>query len=679
MTESVDLAGFVRPASVRLVGRFDRSDKPLVKVAKYLRRHGFTGPVEVATDRCDARLAAELDVIEVNRDTAPPADLAVVAVRAALVADTIGRLGEAGHRRAVILSSGFGEAGAADLEAEVLLTARRHRMRLLGPNCQGIWSRVDGFAGSFSEYLELASSERDGHVAIVSQSGAVAYSLASLLDRAGNPVAMVVSTGNEADLDWAELAAHAIAHPRIDTVLAYLEQIESITQLRRANDAVRAAGGRLALLKGGRTRVGTRAAAAHTAAIASDGAVLAHVCHDLGIELARDLQELVALASLPPAPRRVAVLSTSGGAGVVAADLLGDARVDVPELSAGTRAALRELLGPAAGTGNPVDVTAASATDATLIPGAWEVLADSGEVDVVLLIVTMVTGAVLEDTVTGLAEAMRRRPGAAAPMLVLYAPPALRGNADDLLRDAALGTFDSLTSAVAALATHRPGDPLPTVESTVESRSTARRVVTDSVLLKDFAALGLPVVPRAEVSVAALATEQLGAGPFVVKLVTDDLHKAAAGNVDIGPILRTDLVEVAARLIGDRFAEQPVVQVQQYRHPALEVFVGFHRDRTFGPLATVGLGGRLAEPLKAVRHWTLPVTPDELAGGLEETLLGEVLATLPAGATKRLAELVAALGEYFTDRPALAELDVNPVLFDVGGEPWLIDAAGVEV
>ncbi|MFF5987088.1 acetate--CoA ligase family protein [Prauserella flavalba] len=685
-TSGVDLAGFVRPASVRLVGRFDRGDKPLVKMARYLRQHGFTGPVEVVTDRRDDALAGHLSVIATDLVTSPAAELAVVAVRAPLVAETIDQLGSAGHRRAVILSSGFGESGGADLEAEVLVAARRWGMRVVGPNCQGIWSRVDGFAGSFSDYLEAASSERDGRTAVVSQSGAVAYSLASLLDRTGNPAAMVISTGNEADLDWAELTAHAISHPQVDTVLAYLEQIESIDQLRRANDAVLAAGGRFALLKGGRTQLGTKAAASHTAALASNGAVLEHICRDLGIDLARDLHELVAVASLPPAAdrRRVAVLSTSGGTGVVAADLLGDERITVPEFSLATRQALDGLLGPTAATANPVDVTAAAATDPGLIPRAWGLLMDSGEVDVVLVIITMVTGAKLEETVTGLTRAMAARPDAAAPMVVLFAPPPLRGTAGELLREAAIVTFDTLASAVSALATPRLGDPRPAAElassATPHEGGPTAEVLTDVALLADFAALGLPVVPRAEVPAESLPGPDIGPGPFVLKLITDDLHKAAAGNIDVGPIVRDDLAAAAGRLIGDRFGDHPPrVQVQRYLHAALEVFVGFHRDRTFGAVATIGLGGRLAEPLKAVRHWTLPIAPDDLARGLRATLLGELLDTLPGDATGELVRVVSALAGYFLDRPGLTELDVNPVLFDVRGEPWLIDAAGLEI
>jgi hypothetical protein len=120
------------------------------------------------------------------------------------------------------------------------------------------------------------------------------------------------------------------------------------------------------------------------------------------------------------------------------------------------------------------------------------------------------------------------------------------------------------------------------------------------------------------------------------------------------------------------------VQVQRYLHAALEVFVGFHRDSVFGPLVTVGLGGRLLEPLQAVRHWALPIERSTLHGSLRATLLGQLVEDIASDAVLRLVYVVSDLGEYFLGRPSLTELDVNPVLFDASGQPWIIDAAAME-
>lgn len=694
LSDTGELDGFLRPASVSLVGRFDRADGPLPKLARYLRMHGFTGALNVITSRVDPELASKVTARVSAMGAGPAAELAVVAVRAELVVETVVELATCGHRRAVIFSSGFSESGNDALESELLETARKLGIRLVGPNCQGLWNRNEAFAATFSEYMEVAPRGDLGRVAVVSQSGAVAYCLAGMLDQIGLSTGLVATTGNEVDVDWAEFVAVAARQAGIDTVLAYLEEVRSLDQLRRAASAVEAAGARLALLKGGRTALGTQAAASHTAAIASDGLILAHLCSQLGITLATDLNDLVAVAAAPRLPpdshrRRVGIVTTSGGAGVIATDLLSDAGALVPALTERTRDLLSQALPRTAALCNPVDVTATSATDPSLIPAAWAHLVDSGEVDATVIAITMVTGKRLAETIDRLVAEVSRRPEAGKPMVVLLAPPALHGDAAQRLRKASIGTFDSLATVAAALGTPRLGSPMPadpTGPGSGRANGVPARpgtVVSDVALLADFAELGLPVVARTEVEPANVAAARNVLPPYVLKLITDDVHKLAAGNVDIGPVLPDDLESAARNLIGDRFEQPPRVQVQQYLHGALEVFVGLHRDKTFGPILALGLGGRLAEPLRMVQYWPLPVRSADVRAALAESLLGRLLDGLAPstpddpGALGRVVEIIDVVTKYFLSNADLAELDVNPVLFDVAGRPSIVDATGI--
>lgn len=680
------LQPFLRPASIRLVGRLDTEDRPLGKLAVHLRKHGFSGAVEAVGDRVAQALIDGLGIIRVELEQQPPADLVVVAVRAERVPATIAGLGQAGHERAIVISSGFSEIGDGALEDELRVAARDSGVLVLGPNCQGIWNRNAGIAATFSEYLRLADPTVKGRVGVVSQSGAIGYCIAAMLDRSGAPAAVVASSGNEVDVTWTEVVAAVSQEPGVDVVLAYLEQVKAVDDMAWANDVVRANGARLAVLKGGRTRQGNHAAASHTAAVASDGVVLGHVCHDLGIAFARDLPDLVAAGLAPPPSRpsrRLAVVSTSGGAGVIAADLLAERGLQLAVLSPATQRTLAAALGPHAATANPVDVTAASAEDPTLVPGAWAALVDSGDVDETVIVVTMVTGERMSRTADLLVSELARRPGTPAPLVVLLAPPSVRADAMERLGRAGVPMLESLTPVANAVATACPGDPLP-----ISTGGSRRRppdsvaVVPSAEVLADLSTRGLPVVARVELDLADIEPRVLARAvppPYVVKLVTADLHKAAAGNVDVGPHDGEHVAAVARNLMADRFGSQlPRVEVQHYSHAALEVFLGLRRDQVLGAVLTLGIGGRLAEPLRAMRHMRLPVDAQAVATRVADSLLGEVLAGLDPAVVVRLSELASEVAQYFMGRDDLAELDVNPVIVGSSGELTLVDAAGVQ-
>lgn len=683
----------MRPGSVTLVGAFHDAGAPLVKVARYLRRHGYGGRLSVVSRRVDGELAEQLDA-HTTAVCDSPVDLAVVAVRASAVGEVVSQLGRVGCRRSVVLSSGFAETGHAALERGLMDVARPLGMRILGPNCQGLWSRNDGFAATFSEYMEVAQPEAAGTVAVVSQSGALGFCIAGMVDQRGLTTGMVLTTGNEVDIDWAELTAFAVQQPGIDTVLAYLEQIRTVDQLDRAVTASDAMGATLAILKGGRTRLGVMAAASHTAALASNAAILEHVCGDLGIILADDIDGLIASAALGRRPRglpaRVAVLTTSGGAGVVAADMLSGTDVTLPALSSATVSRLEAMLPPYGKVANPLDLTAATATDTELVAGAWSAVVDGEDVDAVLIIVTMVTGARLERTVDALLTAVAQRPHARRPVVVVMSPPSLRGSVMERLRDGGIASFDSLVPFVSALRGGGAADALrrrasnsrPVANDVAPHRAVATTTVSDVELLASFEELGLPVVSRVELDVAQLSLPGATAsvpGPYALKLVTDDIHKVAVGNVDVGPVLPGDVAAAARRLIGQRFrdARPPIVQVQRYVHAAMELFLGVHLDAVFGPVLTLGLGGRQAEALNKVRHWRLPIAPHALRSGLRDTAIGDLLASLGPHAVDGVVEVATVISEWFLTQDDLVELDVNPVLMDVSGCPSIVDAAGI--
>ena len=375
------LAAVFEPRRVALVGASDRPGS----VGRLLWDNLAAFPGEVVPVSQSARVGGRLAYPDL-RDVPGPVDLAVIATPAATVPGIVAAAAAKHVAAVIVLSAGFAEAGeaGAGLQADAVAAARAGGVRLVGPNCFGIQNAGLPLNASIAAGLPRGG----GGVALVTQSGSYGMAVHALGQDEGLRVAKVFAAGNKADISDAELLAYLRDDPGTSVICLLLE---SITDARRFFTEACLATPRKPVIAvvGGRSGAGQRAAVSHTAALASDDAVRDAALRQAGVVRVRTgLQMLDAARALSsqPVPRgpRVAVVTNSGGTGVELTDLLADQGLTVPELSEPLQQELRAIMPGYASARNPVDMTPAWHLFATVYPAAVEMLARSGEVDVVV-------------------------------------------------------------------------------------------------------------------------------------------------------------------------------------------------------------------------------------------------------------------------------------------------------
>ena len=358
----------------------------------FLLSSGFAGTIypvnakytEVQGLRCYPDLGSIPDAV----------DAAIVSVPARDVPGVIDECGRKGVKAAVVFSSGFSEVGdeGRAVQGAIAAAARRTGVRVIGPNCQGlvaVHQRLNlSFSSAFGEWGE------PGTVAVISQSGGIGGMLAMLLRDQGVGFSYWISSGNEADIDVAECIEFFADDVHTRVVAGYVENIRDGARLLDAVARCRAAGKPVVLLRAGRSPQAARAAASHTGAVAAENRVAEALLAEAGVTQARDPQELLdavyGFARAPaPAGNRVAILSNSGGLGVIMSDTCASLGLVLPELSPSVQGALRAFLPAFGASGNPVDVTAQILADFSLLPRSLEVLLQSPDIDIVVVALGM--------------------------------------------------------------------------------------------------------------------------------------------------------------------------------------------------------------------------------------------------------------------------------------------------
>ncbi len=352
------------------------------------------------------------------RDVPGQVDLAVIATPAATVPGIVRSAADKGVAAVVVLSAGFAETGddGARLQDEAVAAARAGGVRLVGPNCFGVQNADLPLNAS----IAAGTPRGGGGVTIVTQSGSYGMAVHALGQDEGLRVAKVFAAGNKADISDAELLAYLRQDPDTSVICLLLE---SITDARGffTEACLTTPHKPVIAVVGGRTSAGQRAAVSHTAALASDDAVRDAALRQAGVVRVRTgLQVLDAARALSsqPVPRgpRVAVITNSGGTGVELTDLLADEGLVVPELSESLQAGLRAIMPAYASARNPVDMTPAWNLFAAVYPDAIEMLARSGEVDVIVPVLLQRSASA--DVAMAVRDAVARLRAAAVPVPV---------------------------------------------------------------------------------------------------------------------------------------------------------------------------------------------------------------------------------------------------------------------
>ncbi len=350
-------------------------------------------------------------------------DLVVVAVPARVVPSVLEECGRKGVRAAIVISAGFKEVGeeGAKREEELVKVARKWSMRIIGPNCLGVYDAHSGLDTIFNPN-DRQAKPGPGSVALISQSGALGAAILDWLAEAGVGMSKFVSYGNAADVQEWELIEYLAEDPATKVIMAYIEGVSDgrkfLNALRKATEK----GKPVIVLKAGKSEKGMKAVASHTGSLAGQYAVYEAAIKQFGGLLVNELNELVVAAktlSWLPAPSgdRIAIVTNGGGAGVLATDAVELLGLRMAELSEQTKARLKESLPPAAAVNNPVDVLGDAPPERYKV--ALEAVLRDENVDAVLLISIMQSPAY---DPRGVLEAAKELVGKYGKPVVMAAP-----------------------------------------------------------------------------------------------------------------------------------------------------------------------------------------------------------------------------------------------------------------
>jgi acyl-CoA synthetase (NDP forming) len=586
----------------------------------------------------------------------------------------------AGVAGAVVFASGYSETGPAGREEEerIAALARETGLRVIGPNSPGIIDlhrRCCAIASGASFRETLVA----GSVAVVAQSGGVAGLLTERAQDTAIGLSSVICTGNESDVGMGEVL-RVLAGDDVTRVAAvFVEGVRDGPDFVRGLEALRRAGKHAVVLKTGSTAAAARASAAHTGALVTTADVFRAVLDRAGAHAVDSLDDLLAGAALldrlgSASSPRIGILTTSGGAGVVATEAAERAGLELPGLSARTRNALVAAMPDFASPANPTDTSGMFVERAEIFRDALGAFLAADELDAVVLVLTVQP----PELALELAERMLELRAAGAPLVCLWIAGAMSAHARERLRAGGIPVLDDPDHCMRALAlraaagrrvaTRRePSVPAP---PPVLDLARERRAALEHEVLAAVAALGVTTAATrfcVSPGEASEAAAELGL-PVAVKAAARDLtHKAEAGAVRLGVESAAACADAFEDVTESARAAGAAVEgavVQSLAARGTELIVGVQRDPVFGPVLVIGRGGatveeQCAEPLRQL----LPLA-DGQAGELATEHGGG--ASLVA-AIEGVELLALALGDE------LEALELNPVIVSDDGAATAVD------
>jgi acyl-CoA synthetase (NDP forming) len=617
-----------------------------------------------------------------------PIDLAIVGTAAEQVEGVVREGIAAGVRAFIIFSSGFAEAGEAGKVLQLSLTrmAREHDVAIVGPNCLGVVNAATGLIASFTTALEESALAR-GSFAFVSQSGALGAYWLDIVLRSGLGLSQWITTGNECDVGAAEAIDFLVDDPDTRVIGVYLEDIRDTEGFRLALARAAVAGKPVIAIKSGRSQAGAQAAASHTGALAGDDS-LYEACLAQGGALRVDsltaMMDVARLFLFDSVPRgnRLAVMSVSGGAGVLIADEAEALGLTVPAFGDATLAALKPVLPSFAQPANPLDLTGNVVQNTGSISQAFAAVGADPNVDAVVLFVGLMHS-IAHAFTEALATARRTIP---QPIFVIW----IGALADTVttMEAARLPVFGDIPQAIRAIAgavrmqalqqAARTSLPPVRILSTEDGSSHTLSEWDGKQLLLTQDAVQVPagmlVAPGARMPAQPVTF------PVVAKLQSPELlHKSDAGGVILRIASETELARAIDRLqeLG-RELDVPVqgVLVEGMVPFDHELLIGLRRDARFGPVLTIARGGVQVELDADVATRLLPLNEQQVEAMLRSLRSARLLDGFrgqPAADIPRLADRIAGLCRWFIAQPDLAEVEINPLAVR-GGNAWALDA-----
>jgi acyl-CoA synthetase (NDP forming) len=689
------LTPLLAPRSVAVLGASSDPTRISGRPIAYMKSQGFQGGLyPINPNRTEVQglkaYASINDVPEVP-------DVAIVAVASEVAAAAIEDLAKKGVKAVVMFTAGFAEMDDAGAVAQdkMVATARSYGMRILGPNCLGVFDARRSYYATFSSSFD-SGWPVPGRIGIASQSGAYGTHLYTLARNRGIGASTCIMTGNEGDVTVGECIGWLAENPDVDVIAVYAEGIREAPGLIAALETARAARKPVVMQKVGRSELGTKAAKSHTASIAGDDAVTEAIMNEFGVFRASNSEQMLDIAhtatrKIYPVKNTLGVITVSGGAGVLISDVAETLGLAMPEMPMEAQKRLRALV-PFCAPRNPVDATAQVSNDVTLVKTFTESMIRDGGYTSVLGFFSMTASSRRWPSIEEQLNAVKDENPGRLYVLSVIVPPEGR---DELEADGWVVLEDPTRAVVAIDAMGRFGEafakpagaPAPTVPAVTLPAVTP----TEAEAKRLLATAGIRSAPEAEckeAEAAVAAAEKFGY-PVVMKILSPDiLHKSEIGGVLLDVSDAAGVREGFALLLQRATSAAPSARIEgvlvaKQLKGGVECIMGIMRDPVFGPIAMFGLGGIFVEILKDVVFRRCPFGPD-VAEEMIRSIKGAPLLLGARGRknadVKALADTLSRLSAFAVAAgPKLASIDINPVFAMPEGEGAFAVDAVVEV
>lgn len=687
----------LRPRSIAVIGASSSPSKIGHNIVDNIIKGGYTGRLFPINPK--EKKILNLEVFPSVLDVPEEIDVAILTIPARSCAQVAEECGRKGIKGLIVIASGFSEMGRKDLEDELLYIARRHGMRILGPNIVGIMSNSDKLNASFAPFLPFP-----GKPSLVSQSGALILAIAVATYTRKVGFDKMISVGNMSDIDFADCIEWLDNDPETTCISLY---VEGLRNGRRFIDAARRSRTPVIAIKAGVSTHGAAAAASHTGSLAGAAKVYEVAFKQAGIVNASDLNSLfersLALSLQPPMRGdNLLVLTNGGGVGVLAADAAEKFGLPLSYAPADLQQELRKYMPEYGSSQNPVDLTGMAGNE-------WYYESVKAS-----LVHPWLDGLIVlycETTLTDPLEIARSIHRAVTdsgvndkPVAVTFVGGELSAEAMHWLMSMGMPAYEVPDKAVNAMAALReyanlrlmlteihpmPAEthPVAAREIIAGARGENRTLLTEIEAKEIFAAYGLPVarsIMAANEEACVRAAREIGY-PVVMKIVSPDIiHKSEAGGVKIN-LKDEDSVRRAfksmmrtAKAYKPEAAIQGVV-MQEMSPPGTEIILGSVNDPSFGPTLMFGLGGIFVEVLKDVTFRVAPVTSIQAERMLDEIEAAPILRGIRGEKPRdrdSLIQTIMAYSRMVIDlEDEIAESDANPIfVYEEGHGVKAVDA-----
>jgi acetyltransferase len=684
------LNSIFKPKRIALIGVSDNPNSVGGITLRNLVGGGFNGVVYPVNPKREAVFGIPCypDV----RSLPKTPDLAVIMTAAKFVPQIIRECGEAGIHGIIIMSAGFKESGEEGKELERQVKEEKSKfpeMRVIGPNCLGILVPGLNMNVSFANGMP-----KKGHVAFISQSGALCTSVLDWAYESNIGFSYFVSIGNSMDVNFGDLIDYFGQDPNTKSIVLY---VESMTEARTFMSAARAFSREKPIIvyKSGRFPESAAAAASHTGAMASEDSIYDAVFRRAGLARVFDFGNIFEFTDLVgrrrmPKGNRLAIVTNAGGPGVMATDSLISLGGKLVELSEKTMQKLNEYLPPFWSHGNPIDVLG----DATpeRFAGATEIVLEDENVDAVLVLLT--PQAMTDPTETARSISQLASKTTKSIMAGWLGGASMREGVQ-IFNQAGISSFSAPEQAIRAFMTlsnysenqavlyETPKEvPVSFQYDRLELRKKYLKEIfpkakilnedDSKMLVNDYGINTTHPAPAATEDEAVAIARKKGY-PVVMKIYSPDItHKSDVGGVALNikddEMVRAtfrNMVKTAAEKRPDARIEGVTIQVMVNTKDGIELIVGTKKDPVFGTVMLVGMGGVTAELFKDKRL-EFPPLNEQLAHQMLKSLkIYPLLKGYRGDTPKNIDKLIEALirmSYLAADYPEIAELDINPLV-----------------